>query len=242
MDEAVDTTEVDECTEVNDRGDVTGTDLAFAKSVEEVRANLGLGLFEPCATREHNVVAVLVELDDLRFDLATDVRCEVADATHFNEGCGEEATKADVEDKTTLDDLDDGAGDNAIFFLDLFDLAPGALVLCALLRQEQTAFLVFLLEDEGFDLVANGNNIVRVHIVLDGELAREDNALSLVADVEEDLIVVDLDDSALDDVAIVEVLDGCVDGGKQIFGRADVINRDLRRIGGHVVVSPKRTE
>ena len=242
VDEAVDTTEVDERTEVNDRGDVTGTNLTLAKSVEEVRANLGLGLFKPCATREHNVVAVLVELDDLRFDLATNVRCEVADATHFNEGCGEEAAKADVEDKTTLDDLDDGAGNNAIFFLDLFDLAPGALVLCALLRQEQTAFLVFLLEDEGFDLVANSNNIVRVHVVLDGELAREDNALSLVADVEEDLIVVNLDDSALDDVAIVEVLDGCVDGGKQIFGRADVINRDLRRIGGHVVVSPKRTE
>ena len=51
--------------------------------------------------------------------------------------------------------------------------------------------------------------------MLDGELAREDDTLGLVADVKEDLVVVDLDDSALDDVAIVEVLDGLVDGCDQ---------------------------
>jgi uncharacterized protein len=43
--------------------------------------------------------------------------------------------------------------------------------------------------------------------VLDGQLARGDDALGLVADVEQDLVAVDLDDGALDDVAVVEVLD-----------------------------------
>ena len=48
--------------------------------------------------------------------------------------------------------------------------------------------------------------------MLNGQLAREDNALSLVADVEEDLVAVNLNDGAFNDVAIVEVLDGFVDG------------------------------
>ena len=77
--------------------------------------------------------------------------------------------------------------------------------------------------------------------MLDGKLAREDDTLGLVANVKKDLIVVNLDDSALDDVAIVEVLDGLVDGCDQVCFRTNVVDSDLRRIRGHVVVSPKRT-
>ena len=197
--------------------------------MQEVRADLGLGLLEPCAAGQDHVVAVLVELDDLRFDLATDVGGEVADATHLDEGGGQEATQADVEDQAALDDLDDGAGDDAVLFLDLLDLAPRTLVLSALLGQEEAAFLVFLLEDEGLDLVAHGDDVAGVDVVLDGQLAREDDALGLVADVKEDLVVVDLDDSALDDVAIVEVLDGLVNSGEQVLAGPNVVHCNLGR-------------
>ena len=234
VNQAVDTTEIDESAEVDDGGNDAGAHLALLQGVQEVRADLGLGLLEPCAAGQDHVVAVLVELDDLRFDLATDVGGEVADAR-------QEATQADVEDQAALDDLDDGTGNDAVLFLDLLDLAPRALVLRTLLRQEEAAFLVFLLEDERLDLVAHGDNIVGVDVVLDGQLAREDDTLGLVADVKEDLVVVDLDDSALDDVAIVEVLDGLVDGCDQVCFRTNVVDSDLRRVGGHVVVSPKRT-
>ena len=44
--------------------------------------------------------------------------------------------------------------------------------------------------------------------MLNGQLAREDNALSLVADVEEDLVAVNLNAVPSTMVAIVEVLDG----------------------------------
>ncbi len=67
--ESVDTTEVDEGTEVDDRGHDAGTDLALLQGLEEVVADLGLGLLEPGAAREDDVVAVLVEFDDLRLDL-----------------------------------------------------------------------------------------------------------------------------------------------------------------------------
>jgi hypothetical protein len=64
--------------------------------------------------------------------------------------------------------------------------------------------------------------------VLDGELTARDDAFGLVADVEQDLVAVDLDDRALDDVAIVEVLDGRVDGSEEVLFRADVVDGDLR--------------
>ena len=116
-----------------------------------MRAALGLRLLEQRAAREHDVVAVLVELEDLRLDLLAEVRREVADAAQLDERGGEEAAEADVDDEAALDDLDDRTGDDAVGVLDLLDVAPRALVLCALLGQDQTAFLVLLLENEGLD-------------------------------------------------------------------------------------------
>ena len=225
------------------RGDDAGADLALLQLLEERRAHLGLGLLEPGTARQDHVVAVLVELDDLGLDLLADVGLEVADTTHLDERGGQEAAEADVEDETTLDDLDDGAGDDAVLLLDLLDRAPGALVLRALLGQDQTAFLVLLLEDQGLDLVADLDDLAGVDVVLDGQLARGDDALGLVADVEQDLVPVDLDDDTFDDVAVVEVLDGGVDRGKEVFLRADVVDGDLRRglldrVGSHVVGTP----
>src|SRR5690606_22877748 len=144
----------------------------------------------------------LVKLDDLGFELATHVGLQVTHATHLDEGGGKEAAQADVEDEAALDDLDDGAGDDAVLLLDLLDRAPGALVLGALLGQDQAALLVLLLEDQGLDLVADRDNLGGVDVVLDGQLARGDDALGLVADVEQDLVAVDLDDDPLDDVAV----------------------------------------
>ena len=67
--------------------------------------------------------------------------------------------------------------------------------------------------------------------MLDGQLTSENDALGLVADVQEDLVAVDLDDGALDDVAVIEVLDGLVDGGEDLLGRADVVDGDRGRAG-----------
>src|SRR5699024_10456612 len=119
--------EVDERTEVDDRGDDTGTDLALGEGLQEGGANLGLGLFEPGPAGKNDVVAVLGEFDDLGFDLLTDVRSEIAHAAHLHQRCGEEPAKTDIEDEAALDDLDDGAGHDAVFFLNLLNVTPGPL-------------------------------------------------------------------------------------------------------------------
>ena len=161
VDEAVDAAEVDERAEVDDGGDDTAADLALLQLGEEVLANRRLGLLEPGTAGEHHVVAVLVELDDLGLDLLAHVRLEVADAAHLDERGRKEAAQADVEDEATLDDLDDRALDDAVGLFDLLDGAPGALVLRALLGQDQPAVLVLLLEDEGLDGVADGDDLGR---------------------------------------------------------------------------------
>src|SRR5690606_13074258 len=47
---------------------------------------------------------------------------------------------------------------------------------------------------------------------------------------EQDLVAVDLDDRAGDDVTVVEVLDRRVDSGEEVLLGADVVDRDLRGV------------
>ena len=238
MHQAVHPAQIDERAEVDDRGHHTLADGALLQLVEELAAHLGLGLLQPGAPRQHHVVAVLVQLDDLGFDLLADVRLQIADAAHLDQRGGQEATQPDVEDQATLDDLDDGALDGLVLLLERLDGAPGALVLGALLGQDQPAFFVLLGEDQGFDFIAHGNDLIGVDVVLDGQFAGGDDPLGLVADVEQDFVPVNLDDGPFDDVAIVEVLDRFVDGGEKVLARANVVDGYLRRGDGgtrHIV-------
>jgi hypothetical protein len=61
--------------------------------------------------------------------------------------------------------------------------------------------------------------------VADRELLGGDDAFGLVADVEQDLIVVDANDAAGDDVAIIEVLEGGLDGLCQLVGGEIALGR-----------------
>src|SRR5699024_12745073 len=102
--------------------------------------------------------------------------------------------------------------------------------LIALIREHETASLGFLLEYESFDFRPDLDEFAGFYIVLDGLLAGEDYAFCLVSDVNEDLVAVNLDDGSFDDVTIVEVLDGLVDGGEKVLSGSDVVDSDLLRL------------
>ena len=176
---------------------------------------------------QHDVVAVLVELDDLGLHRGADVRRQVADTAQLDERGGQEATQADVDDEAALDDLDDRTLDDVVGFLLGLDGAPRTLVLRPLLRQDQTAFLVLLGEDEGFDLLAEPDDLGRVDVVADAQLAGGDDALALVADVEQDLVLVDLDHGAVDELAVLDLDDRAGDGVGE--GHAEIVGDDLTR-------------
>ena len=136
MHETVNATEINESAEVDNRRHDAVADLALLELGEEGLANRALGLLEPRATREHDVVAVLIELDDLRLKGFTHVGKQITHATHLHKRCRQEATQADVDDETALDDLDDLTLDDAVLLLDALDGAPCALVLSTLLGQD----------------------------------------------------------------------------------------------------------
>src|SRR5262249_20570511 len=163
-----------EGTEVDDRRHHALADFAGLEVGEELVALLALSLLEVRAPRKHHVIAVFVELDDLAIEDAADERVQVADSTEVDERRGEETPEADVDDEAALDDLDDRPGDDFVVLLLLLDRAPGALVLGALLRKDQAAVLVLLLEDERFDLLAQRHDLVRVDVVADRQLLARD--------------------------------------------------------------------
>ncbi len=238
MHQTVHTAEIDERAEVDDRGHDTLADGAFLQVIQELAAHLGLGLLQPGATGQHHVVAVLVQLDDLGLDLLADVGLQVAHPAHLHQRGGQETAQPDVEDQATLDDLDDRALDGLVLLLERLDGAPGTLVLRAFLGEDEPALFVLLGEHQGFDLVTDGNDLVGVDVVLDGQFAGGDHAFGLVADVEEHLVPVHFDDGAFDDVAIVEVLDRFVYCGEKVLARAYVVDGYLRRGDGgtrHIV-------
>ena len=82
------------------------------------------------------------------------------------------------------------------------DPAPGLLEAGALLGEDQAPLLVLLGEDERVDLLAELDLLGRVHRLADRELVGGDDALRLVADVDEDLVLVDAHDLAADHVAL----------------------------------------
>ena len=120
-----------------------------------------------------------------------------------------------------------GPRHDAVAFLDLFDGSPGPLVLSPLLGEEKSTLFVFLLENECFELVTDRNDLARIDVIADRQLPRRDDAFALVADVEQDLVAVDTNDRAGDQLAIIDHDHrGCVG---IVEGTLEIVGRDLAR-------------
>ena len=210
VDQAVDPIEVDKCAEIDNVRDRALHDLAGLQPVEDALAILLALLLEHRAAGQHDVVARAVELDHLALDRLAHVLVEVRDAADVDERGGQEAADAEVDDQSALDDLDHASLDGLAGLGGGLDPAPGLLEAGALLGQDQPAVLVLLGQDEGVDLFAEGHLVARIDRLADRELGRGDDALGLVADVDEHLVVVDADDVAGDDIALLEGVDGGV--------------------------------
>ena len=227
--QAVDTAKVNERAEVDDRGDGALEAHALRQLREDLGALVLAALLKQHAAGQHDVVAVAIHLDDAGLDLGVEVHVEILDATKVHQRRRQEAAQTDVEDEAALDHLDDLAGDHFAGLELLFDANPRTLVLGALLGQDQTTVLVFLLEHESFDLLAQLHDVGRVGVLADGQLAGGDDALALEPDVHEHLVVLDLDDRAVDQVALVELGQRAVDHRVHV-SIGDVLEVDDRRV------------
>ena len=211
VNQTVDAAQVNEGAEVDDGGNGALEAHALDELGEDFGALVLAAFLEQHAAGQHDVVAVAIHLDDASFDFGAQVGVEILHAAKVNEGSRQEATQADVEDEAALDDFDNLAGDGLAGLELLFDADPSTLVLSTLLGEDQAAVLVFLLENKSLDFVAQGNDLGGIGILADRQLASRDNALALEADVEQALVMLDFHDSALDQIAFVELGQGAID-------------------------------
>ena len=159
---------------------------------------------EKNTTRKDDVIAVAIHFDDARFDLGAQISGEILHAAEIDEGCRQEATQTDIEDKTTLDDFDDFTSNHFASLEFILDLDPSALVLCALLGEDETTIFVFLLENKCLEAIAQLNDLRRIGVFTDRKFTSRNNTFALESDINEHFIMLDLDNGAVDEIAFVE--------------------------------------
>ena len=239
VNEAVHPVEVDERAEVDDVRDRPLDLVAGVEVVEDPLPLILALLLEHGAAREDDVVARAVELDDLALELLAHELVEILHAADVDERRGQEAAHAEVEDEAALDDLDHAAGDRLAVLVGALDRLPRELEARALLREDQPALGVLLREHERRDVVTDRDLVGRVDRAPNRQLRDRDDALRLVADVDEHLVLVHADDGAVDDLALLDGREGRLVVGDELaalgVGRPDAFlePRVVDRVTGH---------
>ena len=106
--QAIDSTEIDEGAVIGEVLDRTTHDRAFLQVVHQCSALGGELLLHDRATRHDNVVALLIELDDLEFERLVFQIGGIAHRTHVDQRTGQErADVIDLDGEPTLDTTGD---------------------------------------------------------------------------------------------------------------------------------------
>ena len=210
VDQAVDAAQINESAEVNDGGNGALETHTRLKLGQDLGALSLTGLLEDNTTGQNDIVAVTIHLDNASLNTGAQIGVQILDSAQINEGCRQEATQADVEDQAALDDLDDFALHILALLELLLNTVPSTLVLRASLGEDETTFLVLLLKDHDFDGIAEFYNVCRINIFTDRQFARRNDALRLIADVKQNLIMLNLDDLTGHQISLIKICDVAV--------------------------------
>ena len=151
-------------------------------------------LLDQFAAGEDDVLALLVDLDDLEIVGVADELGEVLGRDDVDLRGGQERLDADVDQQAAFDDGFDLAVDGAAFVANGDDLVPVLLELGLFLGEDDHALVVFELLDQDIDFVADFDGLDVF------EFVAGDDAFAFVADVDEDFLGADFDDGAFDDL------------------------------------------
>ena len=97
------------------------------------------------------------------------------------------------------------------------------------LTTREFEILKLLLENQGLDGITECNDVCRVSVLADGQLADRDNALGLESDVNEHLVMLDLNDSAVNEIALIKVGNRTVDEVVHLL-LVDIVKRENGRV------------
>ncbi len=200
--QAVDAAEIDERAVVGDVLHDALEHLAFGKRLERVLLLFGVLLFEERLAREHDVAALLVDLDHAHAQFLSAQRVEIADRPHVDLRSGEERADADVDRQSALDPFDDAADDDLPLDVGLLDLVPDLHLLRFFAREDDVAVAIFGALEQHVDDVAGFDGDLAGLVQ---ELRNRDDAFGLVADVDDHFRRGHLEHGALDDLAFRDV-------------------------------------
>ena len=216
VDQAVHAVEVDEGAEVDDVRDLALDDVARVEPVEDRLAHLLALVLEHGAAREHDVVARAVELDHLAAQLLAEELVEVLHAADVDERRRQEAAHAEVEDQAALDDLDHLAVDRLAALggrLDRFHASSKRARFFERISRPSASSFVSTSASISSPTDTSSAGLTERRIE---QLGDRDDALGLVADVDEHLVLVDADDRAVHDLALVDRREGRLVVGDQL--------------------------
>ena len=196
--QAVDAAQIDERAVVRDVLDDAVDEHARLELAERLALERLALLLEQGAAAEHDVAALLVELDDLEVEALADELLEVAHGAQVDLRRGQERLDADVDGQAALDPPGDDTLDELLVLTGLGDLIPDLQAVSLLLADLDEPVVVLCALDVDLDDVAGLDRDAALGVV---ELAGADAALGLVADVDDRKLLADREDRALDDLA-----------------------------------------
>ena len=199
----IDPAEIDKRAVIGDVLDDAVEDLAFLEAGDQLRALLGAALFEHGAARDDDVAARAVHLQDLKRLLRAQQRGDIAHRPDVDLTARQKCHRAvEVDCKPALYAAEYDAGDALVRLKALFQLGPGFFAAGFFARQLRFAVLVFHPLEEDLDGVSDMEFGIAA---AGGELLERHPAFRFEADIDQDGIVLDGDDPALDDRAFEAV-------------------------------------
>ena len=203
--QAVDTAEVDERAVLGEVLDRARDRHALFQGLQGLLLHLVALALQEHAPREHDVAALLVELDDLEFVSLADQLLEIADRAQIDLRAREECfdAAADGDRQAALHALADGAFDDLVTLTSSGDLVPHLHLVGLLLGQGDQTVVALATLDEHVDSVAD---LDAERSVGTDELALADDAFALPADVYDHGVVMHLHDRAADDLPFTSYL------------------------------------
>ena len=217
--QTVDAAEINERTVIGDVLDDAVDHLTLFEVLHQFLTLFGAGLFEHGAARHDDVAAAAIHLEDLERLRVVHQRTDVADRTNIDLRARQEGHGAvEIDGETTLDLIEDNAGDLLVVVEGLLQLAPAFLAARLVARQHGFAERVLDAIEEHFDLVADFQLIFTAG---PGEFAQRHAAFGLQADVDDGHVLLDRNNLALDDGAFLQVATckGLIEHRGEIFAR-----------------------
>jgi hypothetical protein len=206
MQQAIDATEIYERAVVGEVLDRAAHHGAFLQVIHERRALRGELLLHHRAPRDHDVIALLIELDDFELErLALEIG-SVAHRAHIDERAGQKrAYVLDLDRETSLDASGDDSGNDLGLVESLLEARPGAGALGLLAREARLAGAVLDRIECNLDLLAR-LDLDFPALVL--ELIEGDDGFGLETYIDDDDVAGDFDDEPGEDHPRADALVG----------------------------------